>query len=308
MNGFENRAGISVSSVKLQLVELSYETNRYSVSNFDEAYYSEPLNFTTEKSTKLSALLQGAFNEILIRKALKSKSVSFSLPLEIFYFLQVPVDSSLFHSELNDELKWELSVSYPFLNSDDLAIQYIEIPANKFCGSTTSLVSAIERKYLDLVNSFCTINKLKLRFVDNIHFASERTLAIQNDYSNSGIILSLYIANSSLSIMYAYDGKMISFKSIPFDSISSIAELIKDDIGHNKLLILNQSDISSAYVFGDDVTDGFVKSLADAIKIQLIKINPFTNFHIENNSSGLLYQRDKFNSFASAAGIAFRTA
>lgn len=308
MNGFENQCGISVSSVRMQLVELSFNENVYSISNIDEAYYSEPVNFANEKSTKLSALLQGAYNEILIRKALKSKSVSFSLPMEIFHFLQVPIDDSLLQNELIDELKWELSVALPFLNSDELALQYIEIPPNRFCDSPTALVSAIERKYIGILNSFCTINKLRLRFIDNIHFASERTLAAQNIDEVNGVVLSLYITNSSLSIMITMDGKMISFASIPFESISSIAELIKDDVAQNKLLKIGFGDISNAYIFGDDVTDGFVTSLSDVINLRLIKINPFTNFQIETNSSGLLYQSDKFNSFASAAGIAFRTA
>ncbi|QQS37662.1 MAG: pilus assembly protein PilM [Ignavibacteriales bacterium] len=308
MNGFENRIGISVSSVRLQLVELSFSDNRYYVSNFDEAYYSEPLNFSKEKTTKLSALLQGAFNEILIRKPLKSKTVSFSLPLDLFYLLQVPVDNSLLHSELSDDLKWQLSVAYPFLNIDELSVNFIEIPSNTFCDLNTALVAAIDRKYIGIINSFCSLNKLNLKYVDNIHFASERTLSSITKDENNELVLSIYISNSNLSMLFTHKGNIIAFRYLPFESISDAARLINEEISNNNLLRLKPSDISSVYIFGDDITDGFVNSLSESTKLILNKINPFTNFHIENNSPGLIYQRERYNSFASAAGIAYRTA
>ncbi len=307
MNVFENQAGISVSATRLQLVEISLNDDHSSISNFDEAYYTEPLNFQNEKTTKLSALLQGAFNEILIRKPLKSKSVSFSLPLDLFYFLQTPVDNSLLHSEMTDQLKWELTTAYPFINPDEMVFRFIEIPVNSFCDQPTAIVSAINRKYIGIVNSFCEINKLKLRFIDNIHFACERTIPPVTPESDS-IQLSLFISNSNLSVMYTYNGNLLSFRVLRFDSISQVSEIIKNDVSQNKLLKISAGDIGNVFVFGDDVTDGFVASLSTAINIKLIKLNPFINFRIENNSSGFNFQSERFNSFASAAGIAYRTA
>lgn len=307
MNVFENQAGISVSAARLQLVEISLSDDYSSISNFDEAYYTEPLNFQNEKTTKLSALLQGAFNEILIRKPLKSKSVSFSLPLDLFYFLQTPVDNSLLYSEMTDQLKWELSTSFPFLNPDELVFRFIEIPVNRFCDHPTAIVSAINRKYIGIVNSFCEINKLKLRFIDNIHFACERTLPAAAPETDS-VHLSLFISNSNLSMMYTNNGNLLSFRVARFESISQISEIIRNDISQNKLLKINAGDIGNVFVFGDDVTDGFVTSLSTAVKTRLIKLNPFTNFRIENNSSGFNFQSERYNSFASAAGIAYRTA
>lgn len=307
MNVFENHAGISLSTTRLQLVEISLNDDRNSISNFDEAYYTEPLNFQTEKPTKLSALLQGAFNEILIRKPLKTKSISFSLPLDLFYFIQTPVDNSLLQSEMNDQLKWELSVAYPFINPDEVVFRITEIPAGKYCDFPTAIVAAINRKYLGIINTFCELNKLKLRFVDNIHFACERTLQA-NSQNNDGVSLSLYISNSILSLMYTYKGSLLSFRVVHFESISNISEIIRNDISQNRLLNITAGDISDVYIFGDDITDGFASSLSSSVNIKLIKLNPFINFRVENNSTGFNFQSERFNSFASAAGIAYRTA
>src|SRR3989337_2859291 len=127
MTGYENHAGFTLSGSKLQVVEITNQDEQFFLENVDEAYFNEPLNFEKDKETQISALLQGAFNELIIRKALKSNSVSFTLPFELFYTAQLPYDNTLLHQDIIDEFRWELSVLYPFAQVKDLVIQYIEI-------------------------------------------------------------------------------------------------------------------------------------------------------------------------------------
>ena len=95
MTGFENHVGITITNSKIQLVEIIFNNNRFYLNNVDEAYFNEPVNFDDDKETKISSRIQGAFNEILIKKPLESKSVSFALPFELFNSLQVPYDNTL---------------------------------------------------------------------------------------------------------------------------------------------------------------------------------------------------------------------
>ena len=72
MNAFENHAGFNISSSRLQMVEVNFKSDQFHLENVDEVYFNEPLDFTHDKETKINSLLQSAYNELLIRKALKS--------------------------------------------------------------------------------------------------------------------------------------------------------------------------------------------------------------------------------------------
>ena len=72
MNSLENRAGFNISSSKLQVVEINFESGQFELENVDEAYFNEPLNLENDKETKIASVLQGAFDELLVRKPLKS--------------------------------------------------------------------------------------------------------------------------------------------------------------------------------------------------------------------------------------------
>ena len=95
MAGFENHIGFTISGSKLQLVEIIYKDRQFILDKVDEAYFNEPINMETDKETKIDSLLQGAFNEILIKRPLKSSFASFALPFELFHIMQVPYDNTL---------------------------------------------------------------------------------------------------------------------------------------------------------------------------------------------------------------------
>src|SRR5690606_17087020 len=119
---------------------------------------------------------QAAFNEIILRNRVTSRSASFTLPPEIFYNVQVPYDNTLLYNDLYEDIKWQLSILFPDVFINDLVIRHIEIPGNKITGYDTLLISAVKRKYLHWLKYFCEENNLKIKFIDNSHFASERAL------------------------------------------------------------------------------------------------------------------------------------
>ncbi len=308
MTGFENHAGFTITDSKLQVVELIYNGSQFILENVDEAYFSEQINFEKDKETKISALLQGAFNELQIKKLLKSTSVSFTLPFDLFHIMQVPYDNTLLHQDLIEEFRWEFSVLYPFIKIDNLVIQYIEIDKNNIYEQSSALVIAIQRKYLDMIHEFAVHNNLNLKFIDNVHLASEKALAVSNSLMEKGLILSVYFNNKHLSLIFSMQGKPFYFKNFPLKGAGEIPSIIRNEITENQHLKVSKNSIDTAFITGDNITDSVVQILRKALDLDFYYFNPFDKI----KPNPILYENncytEKNNSFSPAAGIAFRLA
>lgn len=308
MTGFENHAGFNISSSKLQVVEINHEGEQFKLVNLDEAYFNDPINLETDKDTKISALLQGAYDELLIKKSLKATSISFTLPFELFHIMQVPYDNTLLYQDMIEQFKWELSVLYPYLSTKNLVIQYIEIEKNAFNLMPSSIVFGIQRKYLQMLSGFCQQNNLKLKFIDNLHIAAERALSVGNALVYKGLTLSIYFNNKFLSILYAFNGKPIYFKVIPLNDASEIMEHLLRETKPSPSLKVERSQIEAAFICGDEISGSVVQTLNKTLGLNFILFNPFDKIKPSPSLYDSKLYLEKFNSFSSAAGIAFRLA
>lgn len=308
MYGIENQTGFKITGIRLQKVELLVENNNTVINNIDEAFFSETLDFDLEKETKFSALLQGAFNELEIRNPLIGKTVSFSLPYNLFLSALLPYDNSLLSQDILFELKWELSILFPNYQIDDYAIQYYEISKNEFLRSNLLFVAAIPRKFLRMLHNFCSKNKLKLKFVDYAHLASDRALSMNYANLSQGLALSIYYNSRVLSLIFYLDGKPFYFRIKKEVDASEIADLILNEINSSKFFNSHLFEFSSAFITGDDITDAGVKSLSKILHIDLTYFNPFKKLQVSPLLAGNKLFQDKFNSFSPAVGIAIRLA
>jgi len=308
MNSLENRAGFNISSSKLQVVEINFKSGQFQLENVDEAYFNESLNFEQDKETKIISVLQGAFDELLVRKPLKSNLISFTLPLDLFHIMQVPFDNTLLNQDLLEEFRWEYSVVYPFLPSNDLAIQYIEIDKNNLTEAATAIVIALPRKYLQIISNFCEHNRLKIRFIDNVHIAGDRALFVNNLQIDKGLVLSVYFSDNILSVIFSYDSKPVYFKTIPLNDAGEIIPLLQNEINSNSYIKINRNFIENAFITGENISPSLVKSLAAAIGINFRQYNPFEKIKPDASLYKNKLYSERFNSFASAAGIALRLA
>lgn len=308
MYGIENQTGFKITSSQLQKVELLVENNYAVVNHIDEAFFSEIFDFNLDKETKISALLQSAFNELEIRNPLNSKTVSFSLPYNLFLSALLPYDNSLLSQDILFELKWELSVLFPTHQIDDYAIQYYEISKNEFLKSNLIFVAAIPRKFLRILHNFCFKNKLKLKFVDYAHLASDRALAMNYSSLSNGSGLSIYYSSRVLSLIFYLEGKPFYFRIKKEVDASEIAEMILKEIEPCEFLNSRTLEFSSAFISGDDITEAGVNSLGKKINLDLIYFNPFQKLQTSPFLSENKLFKEKFNSFSPAVGIALRLA
>lgn len=308
MTGFENHIGFNVSSSKLQVVEVNYIGDQFRLVNVDEAYFNDPIDFESDKETKISALLQGAFDELLIKKNFNSSNASFTLPFEIFNSMQVPYDPTLLYQDLIEEFKWQFSVNYPYLSTKNLVLQYFEVEKCIFNERSSALVFATQRKYLQLLDTFCKKNNLKLKFVDNLHIAAERSLSVSNAIVYKGLTLSVYFNNRFLSVLFSINGRPLYFKVIPLNDASEITDHLVKETSHSSALNINRSQIEAAFISGDEISPAVVRTLKKALGLDFIAFNPFDKIRPQPNLYENKLYLEKYNSFSSAAGIAFRIA
>ena len=308
MAGFENHIGFNISSSKLQIVEVNYIGDQFKLVNVDETYFNDTIDFENDRETKISALLQGAFDELLIKKNFNSNSASFTLPFELFHTMQMPYDTTLLYQDLLDEFKWELSVIYPYISTKNLVLQYFEIDKGPFNETSSALVFAVQRRYLQMLDGFCKKNNLKLKFIDNLHIAAERSLSVSNAIVYKGLTLSVYFNNKFLSLFYAFNGKPLYFKVIPLTDAGQITEHLIKETSQSSILTVQRSQIEAAFISGDEISPAIVQTLKKVLGLDFIPFNPFDKIRpVPDLYESKLYL-EKYNSFSSAAGIAFRIA
>ncbi len=308
MAGLFIHAGLNVSGTKLQLVEVLGSPEGVRLDNLNEVFFAEPIDYKSDNETKILSRLQTAFDEFRFKKPVKSKTLSFSLPLEMFYISQLPFDNTLLHRDNMEEFKWEFSVMYPFLIPDELILQYLEVEKNMIFTKNTALVYAIERKYLKMLEKFCETNDLKLGYIDNAHLASERALAISDSFIKRGLRLSVYVADKKLSIILSLDGKTISQKVHNLGNQNNIRQIIEDDLSPSLSKNIKKGLVQAAYITGESVTDLLVKNLTEKTGITFISFNPFDKLTTTPKILESTLYSQQFNSFSSAAGIAYRIA
>lgn len=307
MDGFENHAGFNITSTKLQVVEVKGDSGKLKLSNLNEVFFSQPLDFEKDKEIILLAKLQSAYDELKISTQLKSKSISVALPLKLFFIIQLPFDNTLLYWDLLEEFRWELSVLFPHVQSDELSIQYFEIEKNEYVRKSTAIVSAIPRKYIELIANFCKNNNLKLNFIDSAHFAAERSLIFSEKAVPKELTLSVHISENTTSVIYALDFKPIHTNICSTKSEKEIVSFLEEELSKEKAHKINRKLISGSYICGEKVTAELKRKLEYSAGITFSKFNPFFKIDTSALVDNSKYSADTFNSFAPAAGIAYRT-
>jgi len=302
MNYHDSILGFSFTSVKLQLTEISYKQNEFIVSHLDEVYFNQEIDFEIDKETKISSLLQAAFEEMSIKNEITSNIVSFSLPQELFITARLPIENSLLNSDLIEEFRWQLSIMYPYLNWNDYLIRYYEADGNHISSNDAAVVFALNRKYIKIINDFCLKNNLKLKFVDHCHLTSNNILTM-SEIGKTEKLLSIYISHKTISILVSLYCKLDYYEDIPIKSGHEIRSVIT---GKLEELSKNQLNFSEAYLFGEMISNPIAKALTEATGINFILINPFTQLKVETSLLTNTYYTESNHFFSSSAGVAAR--
>lgn len=89
---------------------------------------------------------------------------------------------------------------------------------------------------------------------------------------------------------------------------SEITDHLIKETSRSPILNIDKSQIEAAFISGDEISGAVVQTLKKALGLDFILFNPFDKIRpIPELYENKLYL-EKYNSFSSAAGIAFRIA
>ncbi len=303
MIGQDIIAGLKVSSSKIQVVELNLRSGVAHVRDLYEVFFNEKIDFNQDKETKIGALLQGAFNEILLQKPLKNINVSVTIPQSLVYSFQSPFEESLLYSDLIEEFRWQFSLLYPFIDSNELMIQYYPLQKNNFNAGNTAFVTAVPRNIVRMFTDFCNANSFKLRFIDSFHNASDKALITSRNIKEEKLLLSLLVGDKKLSFIFYSFGEPFLFSSIDYQNASEIPELVINEISNKNL----SEPIRTSYICGDEISHAFIEKLSERTNISFSSFNPFSGLQLDTQVLENKFYLLKNNSFSPAVGISIRS-
>ncbi|GAB4295672.1 MAG: hypothetical protein Kow0098_18180 [Ignavibacteriaceae bacterium] len=306
MSRIENHFGISVHSSNLRIVGLTSGEEGIKLSLIEQIPLEEQINFRSDTKVKLSATLQTAIDKLSLSHKLNPKSVSFTLPGYLFLTANLPYDNTLLQQDLEREFKWEFSVLFPFVKQDDLVLRFYETKKNNFFQSNIAIVTAIERKFLLLLEELCVNNNFKFRYVDHSHFASDLALCFSGRDLIRGFTLSLYFEDQFFTISVNLDGLPVWFRGFGLDRDNFNPDDIFYSLKNQAPFRLKKELIENCFIAGDNIPDQVTDKLSDYFSKEPLTFNPFLKITPDKNvASGNYFRKENFL-FTSAAGIAYR--
>ncbi len=300
MIAFDSHAGFTFSNVKLQVTEITNRQNQFFITNLDEIYFNDEIDFTKDKETKITSLFQTAFEELLIKNSITSNAVSFSLPQELFITAQLPFEKTLLHSDLIKEFRWQLSLLHPYLNWNDYVIRFHEVDRRFTGANDVALVFALNRKHINFITNFCRKNYLKPKFIDHCHLAANN-LIITDSSAKAEKLLSFYISEKILSVVISDNSSLIHYEDIPITNIQEIRNLITDVL--NKIINLK---LDQAYLFGNTISHSAAQILSETTGIDFVIMNPFTKLKADLRLMTNKFYTESNHLFSASAGTAVR--
>lgn len=301
---FNNHAGINLTESKLQLVEINYRDDSFFLENVDQIIHTE--NFNPNLSNeKIISLLQNSFDKLNKRKQLKTKNVSFSLPNNFFKIFEIPYDDSLVKKDLHEHFRWELSILFPNCDPESFLLQHIEIDKSSFRSEKRAIIIAIDKNHVKAINSFCERNGLQLKFIDNVHLASNAFLYLEKPNIEKDVCLTIYI-DQKYSSLSGIEGVHPFYFKVLNPSAQNIFEELTDTLRKMEDFKLHISDFTRVLLYGQDIAEEFENKLKSFFGLPLKKVNPFERLKVDVNMKNNPFYKIKYNSFTAAAGIALR--
>ncbi len=260
-----NHVGFNLTKNKLQLVEVVYESMKYCLENVDEHIFEEEFDFNSDTS-KIISILQTSLNSLTERTLLKSKNVSFTIPINECTLFEIPYESSLSQEALEEHIKWEYSILSPIQNVNDQIIRSHKLTSE---GSHKRiLVIGISRLLVESIHEFASQNNLNLKFVNISHIASDAFINLSQKK-----VLSIYLDDSIFSISSYLNQNLKTIKMFEKDS--------NLDILHSIELFIDNENITydNIFIAGSSEVVELKVELASILRLTAEIFNPFETIH-----------------------------
>lgn len=300
MASFESNIGFTLYNNRLQISEVDCSLkNNITLRNIDTEFLSDFID-NSIKDTKFISILQNVFDELVLRKPLKSNYASFTLSENYFKHLEIPVESSLMKNDLNDFYRWNFGIAYPDEKYEDFILQTVIVNKGN---SPAHLLIFLSKKIAKLLHKFCSRNNLICRFVDSSHFAAHNFI---DTVEKGSVKTSLFISEEKISMIITNN---FNPEFLITRSYSSNAEIKIALETINQKLISSGGDrlISSSkiYLLGENVSDSLINIIDPIFNTASEKYNPFNSINI-SPSLNINSFKNSACAFTPTIGIASR--
>lgn len=288
-----NHVGFNITKNQLQLVEVVRESSKFCLENVDECVFEKTFNFNSDEPEIIS-ILQTAFNSLTKITPLNSKNISFSIPIGEFKLFEIPFETSLSNRAMDEHIEWEFSILFPALNSDEYILRRLKLATRE--NQKRLLIVGLSKKIIQALYNFSIQNKLKLKFIDNSHFAFNSTIKFRENRN----VLSVYLCSNYCSIN-SYLGKELhttsQFEVYDNNSIiDSVYDFVENqNIAYDKVHLASSLDV-------DELRLG----LKSKLNISVENANPFDSIATSESFIQNAYFINLPNSFSAAAGMCYR--
>ncbi len=304
MSRTDSFAGFNLTSSKLQYVEVSVNDKQIELLNVNEVFLNEEINFENDKISKIGALIQSAYEELQLNNQINPKFVSFTLPLDLFSIVQLPLDDRLSVQEAIEDFRIQYSILFPF--RENLLIKYYEVEPNALNNNDSAIVFGIENKFIECINNFAKDNELKILFIDNPLTSANLSLLSSNSVLCKGYYLSIYIQKKNIAYTLSFNQKILRMKSFYFTRIGDLPEILNAEFNQEIFSKIDFDSLSASFISGDEVSPNLVSLLRKSLNIDFILFNPFEKLKTRPEIFDNKFFLKKYNSFSSALGIALR--
>ena len=301
---FQNHAGFCLADNKIQLVEIDYSQEKFFLENVDEEHFDELFN-SSEKEAKLINILQNAFKKLTLRKLLNCQNISFALHHNFFRIVELPYDNTLTQRDLMEHFNWELQLLFPSEAPQNYFIQFVEVNKSNIRKDKTAIIIAINKRLLNVIHKFCIANDMSLKIADNIHFAANAFITLDNPSFKNETFLSLMINKNDLSVIVLDEDKPVYFIVKKINESDSIIDILRKELMKMGKFNLSADSFSKCYLYGE-VDDDLIDKAQDHLNLSLRRINPFDKIKIKPHLYENNFFIENYNSFAPATGVALR--
>lgn len=305
MNEKQSCAGFSLTSSRLQFIEIEKESHDLRITNYGKIFFSSQLDFNLKDENVILNQLQSAFDEIKIRNPIKNNKASFALPPELFLTIQLPYDFNLNQNEIREEFKWELSQLFPFISIDDLALKFYEINDTFLPGKNNALIVALDKKYLFMIKKFCEKNQLIPKLVDNSSIAA-------NSFINFKMIKTKNADNINIFCSKKFATLFVNISSRPAyvkvfrRQAENFSKKIIAELSSEIFQKVNTEKSYQSFITGEELGSRIVDELAKVTDNNFNEFNPFDGLILAEELQNKLNSEQEKISFTSAIGIASR--
>jgi Tfp pilus assembly PilM family ATPase len=305
MNEKQSCAGFSLTSSRLQFIEIEKESDDLRITNYGQTFFSPQLDFNLKDENVILDQLQSAFDEIKIRNPITNNKASFALPPELFLTIQLPYDFNLNQNEIREEFKWELSQLFPFISIDDLALKFYEINDTFLPGKNNALIVALDKKYLFMIKKFCEKNQLIPKLVDNSSIAA-------NSFINFKMIKTKNADNINIFCSKKFATLFVNISSRPAyvkvfrRQTENFSKKIIAELSSEIIQKVNTEKSFQSFITGEELGSGIVDELAKVTGNDFNEFNPFDGLILAEELQNKLDSEQEKISFTSAIGIASR--